>query len=64
MDVQLIEPYLVPSRDCHGYGNTRGVSKTGNAGTGTVLHFGIPRHTATRTRGIILSFHQLHLLQS
>ena len=36
----------------HGYGKTRGFSKTGNAGTGTVVDFGIPRHTATRTRGI------------
>ena len=29
----------------HGYGNTRGVSKTGNTGTGTVVDFGTPRHT-------------------
>ena len=33
----------------HGYGNTRGVSKTGNAGTGTVLDFGTPRTPCTRT---------------
>ena len=31
--------YRVP----HGYGNTHGVSKTGNVGTGTVLYFGTPR---------------------
>ena len=36
----------------HGYGKTRGFSKTGNAGMGTVVDFGIPWHTATRTRGI------------
>jgi len=36
----------------HGYGKTRGVSKTGIAGMGTVVDFGTPRHTATRTRGI------------
>ena len=31
------------SRDCHGYGFTRGVSETGDAGTGTVTKF---RHRA------------------
>jgi hypothetical protein len=36
----------------HGYRKTHGFSKTGSAGTGTVVDFGIPRHTATRTRGI------------
>ena len=30
-------------RDCHGYGFTRGVSETGDAGTGTVTKF---RHRA------------------
>ena len=34
------------TRVLHGYGNTRGVSKTGNTGTGTVVDFGTPRHTA------------------
>ena len=33
----------------HGYGNTRGVSKTGNTGMGTVLNFGTPRTLHTRT---------------
>ena len=33
----------------HGYRNTRGVSKTGNAGTGMVLDFGTPRTPCTRT---------------
>ena len=33
----------------HGYGNTRGVSKTGNTGTGTVLNFGTPHTPRTRT---------------
>ena len=37
--------YRVP----HGYGNTRGVSKTGNTGTGTVLNFGTPHTPRTRT---------------
>jgi len=36
----------VAARVPHGYGNTRGVSKTGNMGTGTVVDFGTPRHTA------------------
>ncbi len=36
----------------HGYRNTHGFSRTGIVGTGTVLHFGIPQHTATHTRGI------------
>ena len=40
------------TRVCHGYGKTRGVSKTRTAGTGTGMDFGTPRHTATRTRGI------------
>jgi hypothetical protein len=31
------------TRDCHGYGFTRGVSETGDAGTGTVTKF---RHRA------------------
>jgi hypothetical protein len=39
-------------RVSHGYGNTRGVSKTGNTGTGTVLDFGTPRHTAYPYRGV------------
>ena len=33
----------------HGYSNTCGVSKTGNAGTGTVLDFGTPRTPCTHT---------------
>ena len=36
----------------HGYGNTRGVSETGTAGTGTVVDFDTPQYTATRTRGV------------
>src|SRR6266481_1298982 len=39
-------------RVCHGYGKTRGFSKTGSAGTGTVVDFGTPRHTAYPYRGI------------
>ena len=40
------------SRLGHGYGKTRGFSKTGSAGTGTVVDFGTPWHTMTRTHGI------------
>ena len=36
----------------HGYGFTRGVSKTGPAGAGTVLNFGIPQHTAYPYHGV------------
>jgi hypothetical protein len=46
----------------HGYGNTRGVSKTGTAGTGTVVDFGTPQYTATRTRGVA-GIHGLNLYQ-
>ena len=49
----IVYPYCgIMGRVPHGYGKTRGFSKTGNAGMGTVVDFGIPRHTATRTRGI------------
>ena len=37
----------------HGYGFTHGASKTGDAGSGMVLGFGTPRHTATRTRNTV-----------
>jgi hypothetical protein len=40
------------SRIPHGYGFTRGSSKMGNAGTGTVSDFGTPRHTAYPYRGV------------
>jgi hypothetical protein len=33
------------ARVWHGYRKTRGVSKTGNAGMGTVCDFGTPQHT-------------------
>ena len=36
----------------HGYGKTRGFSKMGNTGTGTVLGFGTPQHTAYPYRSI------------
>ena len=39
-------------RLCHGYGFTRGVPKTGIAGTGTVCHFGTPQYTAYPYRGV------------
>jgi hypothetical protein len=34
------------ARVLHRYGNTRGVSKTGNTGMGMVVDFGTPQHTA------------------
>jgi hypothetical protein len=40
------------SRVPHGYGFSRGASKTGTAGTGTVLDFGTLRHTAYPYRGV------------
>src|SRR5882672_9004879 len=40
------------TRVCHGYGKTRGFSKTGSAGTGTVVDFGTSRHTVYPYRGI------------
>jgi hypothetical protein len=40
---------IAPARVSHGYGFTRGASKTGTAGTGTVLDLGTPRHTVTHT---------------
>ena len=40
----------------HGYGNTRGVSKTGNTGSGTVLDFATPRIPCTRT-AVLWVFH-------
>ena len=43
------QDFCSPFRVLHGYGNTRGVSKTGNAGMGTVLDFGIPHTPCTRT---------------
>jgi hypothetical protein len=39
-------------RDRHGYGKTRGFSKMGSAGTGTVVNFGTLRHTVYPYRGI------------
>jgi hypothetical protein len=43
---------LTISRDCHRYRKTRGFAKTGSAGTGTVVDFGTPWHTAYPYRGI------------
>jgi hypothetical protein len=42
----------VISRDCHGYGKTHGFEVTGLAGTGTVVDFNTPWHTAYPYRGI------------
>ena len=40
------------TRDMHGYRKTRGFSKMGSAGTGTVVDFGTPRHTTYPYHGI------------
>ena len=49
-DSELFRVGILPlPRVPHGYGNTRGVSKTGNTGTGTVLDFGTSRTPCTRT---------------
>ena len=47
--ISFVDGMVTSIRVPHGYGNTRGVSKTGNAGTGTVLDFGTPRIPCTRT---------------
>ena len=39
-------------RIVHGYGFTHGASKTGTAGTGTVLDFSTPQHTVYPYRGV------------
>ena len=36
----------------HGLPETRGVSETGHAGSGTVLDFGTPRHTVYPCHGV------------
>ena len=45
--LKTLHPRMI--RVPHGYGNTRSVSITGNAVTGTVLYFGTPRTPRTRT---------------
>ena len=40
-------------RDCHGYGFTRGISKTGIAGAGRVVDFDTPWHTAYPYHSIV-----------
>jgi hypothetical protein len=42
----------VRTRECHGYTKTCGFEVTGFAGTGTVVDFGTPRHTAYLYRSI------------
>ena len=41
------------TRECHGYGKTRGFEVTGLAGTGTVVDFDTPWHTAYPCCGIM-----------
>ena len=43
---------LTLTRDHHGYGKTRGFSKTGSVGMGTVVDFSTPQHTAYPYHGI------------
>src|SRR5882762_5496170 len=45
--------FQIGNRVRHGYGKTRGFSKMGSAGTGTVVDFGTPRHTVYPYRGIV-----------
>jgi hypothetical protein len=40
------------SRVGHGFGKTRGFGVTGSAGTGTVVNFDTPQHTAYPYRGV------------
>jgi hypothetical protein len=49
-------------RVAHGYGFTRGASKMGTAGTGTVLDFSTLQHTVYPYRGVagIHGLIQLH----
>jgi hypothetical protein len=52
-DYQIIhEPCRSIFRVSHGYGFTRGASEMGTTGTGTVLDFGTPRHTAYPYHGV------------
>jgi hypothetical protein len=52
MDFQIRLDLTSGSRDCHGYRKTCGLEVTGLAGTGTVVDFGTPQHTAYPYRGI------------
>ena len=53
----LVGPHVLEStRVPHGYGNTHGVSKMGNTGSGTVSDFGTPRTPHTRT-AVLWVFH-------
>jgi hypothetical protein len=54
--VAIPHTYIPVTRVLHGYGNTRGVSKTGNTGSGTVSDFGTPRTPRTRT-AVLRVFH-------
>ena len=44
--------HVLESSVYHGLPETRGVSETGHAGSGTVVHFGTPQHTAYPYRGV------------
>jgi hypothetical protein len=48
----LCDAYKDADRVEHRYGNTRSVSETGTAGTGTVVDFDTPQYTATHTRSV------------
>ena len=50
---------MAVNRVSRGYGETRGVPKMGAAGTGTVVGFGTPQYTITRTR--VTGIHGLNI---
>ena len=56
MAVDDVDQEASTGRVPHGYGNTRGVSKMGNMGSGTVSDFGIPRILCTHT-AVLRVFH-------
>ena len=50
---------MAVNRVSHGYGETRGVPKTGAVGMGMVVGFGTPQYTITRTR--VTGIHRLNI---
>ena len=52
LEIQIGKWQLI-TRVYHGLPETRGVSETGHAGSGTVVHFGTPQHTAYPYRGVV-----------
>ena len=58
--VAIHDTILNMIRVYQGLPETRGVSETGYTGTGTVVHFGTPQHTAYPYRGVA-GMHGLYL---